>query len=88
MAEGTASEAIELHEHSAKRPENVDSEGNAIGSQQQVDAVAPMTKADLIRVFTAGYAFFCAGVNDGSLGPIIPYLLRSYNIGTNFVSIV
>ena len=55
---------------------------------QPVDVQPPIDKATLLRLIAAGYSFFCAGVNDGSLGPLIPYLLRSYGISTNFVSIV
>ena len=54
----------------------------------EVAAEAPLTFDTKLRLIVAGYSFFCAGVNDGSLGPIIPYLLTTYNINTNFVSIV
>lgn len=55
---------------------------------QQVNAVPSIDRATLLKLICAGYSFFCAGINDGSLGPLIPYLLRSYSINTNFVSIV
>ena len=41
-----------------------------------------------LKMFSAGYSFFTAGVNDGSLGPIIPYMLREYNISTGTLSIM
>lgn len=41
-----------------------------------------------LKMFSAGYSFFVAGINDGSLGPIIPYLLREYNISTGTVSLM
>lgn len=41
-----------------------------------------------LKPLSISYAFFCAGINDGSLGPLIPYLLRTYSIQTSFVSIV
>lgn len=54
----------------------------------EVDAVQPLRMKDYLKLISAGYSFFCAGVNDGSLGPLIPYVLRSYNISTNLVSVV
>lgn len=75
-------EGISSREESTSQQVEVSSERNAGQLQQPLDFA---TKAKLV---CAGYSFFCAGVNDGSLGPIIPYLLKSYNIGTNFVSIV
>ena len=62
--------------------------GEAQYATQAVDAVPPIDNATLLRLICAGYSFFCAGVNDGSLGPMIPYILRTYNISTNLVSIV
>jgi fucose permease len=53
-----------------------------------VEAVPSMDRATLVKLISVGYAFFCAGVNDGSLGPIIPYLLISYDIRTNLVAVV
>ena len=56
-------------------------------SDEGIQAVPPLDRATLACLVSAGYAFFCAGINDGSLGPLIPYLLESYVINTNFVSI-
>ncbi|KAJ5481619.1 Major facilitator superfamily domaingeneral substrate transporter [Penicillium sp. IBT 31633x] len=40
------------------------------------------------KIISAGTSFFVAGVNDGSLGSLIPYVLRTYDIGTNMVAIL
>ncbi|OQE24486.1 hypothetical protein PENSTE_c007G04641 [Penicillium steckii] len=40
------------------------------------------------KIISAGVSFFVAGVNDGSLGSLIPYIIRDYNVSTNMVSIV
>ncbi|KAJ6143785.1 hypothetical protein N7471_003238 [Penicillium samsonianum] len=40
------------------------------------------------KILSAGLSFFVAGVNDGSLGSIIPYVLRTYGIGTNMVAVL
>lgn len=55
------------------------------------DDAAPERGLDFktaLKLVSASFAFFVAGVNDGSLGPIIPYLLRDYNISTGIVSSV
>ncbi|KAF3398037.1 Bypass of stop codon protein 6 [Penicillium rolfsii] len=40
------------------------------------------------KIISAGLSFFMAGVNDGSLGSLIPYVTRSYSIDTNMVSVL
>ncbi|KAB2580505.1 hypothetical protein DBV05_g931 [Lasiodiplodia theobromae] len=45
-------------------------------------------KTNYIKVVSAAFSFFVAGVNDGSLGALIPYLIRSYDINTAMISIV
>ncbi|KAK2794894.1 hypothetical protein FQN51_000637, partial [Onygenales sp. PD_10] len=40
------------------------------------------------KLISAGFSFFVAGVNDGSLGALIPYVLRTYNLQTNLVVVV
>ncbi|KAF7586164.1 hypothetical protein BBP40_009339 [Aspergillus hancockii] len=42
----------------------------------------------LLKLISAGFAFFVAGVNDGSLGSLIPYIREAYHIDTNMVAIV
>ena len=48
----------------------------------------PLTRGTIFKMISAGFSFFFAGCNDGSLGALIPYLLQSYHISTAFVSIV
>ena len=40
------------------------------------------------KVTVAGFSFFCAGANDGTLGPLIPYVLSTFRIGTGEVAIM
>ncbi|KAK9855277.1 uncharacterized protein MYU51_002661 [Penicillium brevicompactum] len=76
----TQTDAMELDER-------VDSGAhhNAVESLQEP---APRTKWVYLKIFSAGISFFVAGVNDGSLGSIIPYILQTYAISTNMVSIL
>ncbi|KAG0650626.1 hypothetical protein D0Z07_2216 [Hyphodiscus hymeniophilus] len=40
------------------------------------------------KLFSAGFSFFVAGINDGSMGALLPYMLREYNIGTSSIAIL
>ena len=40
------------------------------------------------KLFSAGFSFFVAGVNDGSMGALLPYMLKEYHIGTSFIAIL
>ncbi|KXX79335.1 Bypass of stop codon protein 6 [Madurella mycetomatis] len=42
----------------------------------------------LVKLISSGFSFFVAGVNDGSLGALIPYVIRSYGITTAVVSVL
>jgi hypothetical protein len=45
-----------------------------------------ISRRTYLRLISAG--FFVAGVNDGSLGALMPYILHTYHIGTNVVTAV
>ncbi len=40
----------------------------------------------LLKLFSCAFAFFLAGANDGSIGALIPYMLRFYEIGAGPVT--
>lgn len=48
----------------------------------------PRPKWLYLKIISAGISYFMAGVNDGSLGSLIPYAIRSYAIDTNMVAIL
>ncbi|KAK0117177.1 hypothetical protein ONS96_013010 [Cadophora gregata f. sp. sojae] len=41
-----------------------------------------------LKLMSAGFSFFVAGVNDGSTGALVPYIIRDYGINTAIVSSV
>lgn len=47
-----------------------------------------LDKRTLLKLVAAGFSFFMSGVNDGSVGSLLPYMIRDYNISTAVVSIV
>ncbi|KAJ5588318.1 hypothetical protein N7537_010996 [Penicillium hordei] len=52
------------------------------------DSRPPEPKWIYAKILSAGLSFFVAGVNDGSLGSLIPYVIRTYDIGTNMVAVL
>jgi len=40
------------------------------------------------KLISAGFSFFVAGTNDGSMGALLPYILRDYHIGTSLVAVL
>lgn len=51
-------------------------------------AEAPVPRLLLVKLASSGFTFFVAGINDGSLGALIPHIRNEYGIDTNMVSIV
>ncbi|KAK4446095.1 major facilitator superfamily domain-containing protein [Podospora aff. communis PSN243] len=49
-------------------------------------AEEPPSKHSLLRLLSAGTSFFVAGVNDGSLGALIPHIIRTYGLSTAIAS--
>src|ERR1700722_2536376 len=50
------------------------------------EAQSPLKLTIALTLGSAAFAFFVAGVNDGSLGALLPYALRGYHIGTGSVA--
>lgn len=51
-----------------------------------IESEEPLNTATIMKLISCAFAFFLAGINDGSVGALIPYMLRSYNIGTGSVT--
>ena len=87
MATTTQTEHLEVHEltspvswaqnHSSDQA-TCESEGRP---SNQID------RKTALKLLSALFSFFLAGINDGSVGSIIPYLIRDYGISTAIVSV-
>lgn len=73
----TQTETIALPTITSEAPEN-----------EIQDSRLPEIKWMYSKILSAGVSFFVAGVNDGSLGSLIPYVIRTYGIGTNMVAVL
>jgi hypothetical protein len=61
------------------------------GEDQTSTQTSPKTVRDwklLFQLISCGVSFFVAGVNDGSLGALLPYIIRSYGQTTAIASSV
>lgn len=47
-----------------------------------------LSRPILLKLLSCSFSFLFAGTNDGSLGALIPYILRTYNISTKYVAII
>jgi hypothetical protein len=45
----------------------------------------PATQSYL-KLIAAGFSFFYAGSNDGTIGPSLPYILQHYHLSTSLVT--
>ncbi|KAK7181949.1 hypothetical protein DPSP01_006179 [Paraphaeosphaeria sporulosa] len=47
-----------------------------------------LDKTNFVRILTIGFSYIFAGLNDGSLGALTPYILRTYRVGTAHVALI
>ncbi|KAI1312822.1 major facilitator superfamily domain-containing protein [Xylaria venustula] len=74
----------QLSRDSTVRDPEASSEPQITGSE----AIEREPATPFLKLIVAGYSFFCAGVSDGTLGPLIPYILSSFHIGTGEIAII
>lgn len=87
----TTTEALELHTANATSPGHSrrEEEGVYADANTTTTAIQPLEATGIVRlkVFSAAFCFLNAGINDGSLGALIPYILRHYDISTAWMAI-
>ncbi|KAK2763184.1 hypothetical protein FQN54_009820 [Arachnomyces sp. PD_36] len=55
-------------------------------SEEASDPTTPAPPVPVLKLISCGLSFFVAGTNDGSIGTLIPYILKSYNVGTSLIA--
>ncbi|PKS12431.1 hypothetical protein jhhlp_000637 [Lomentospora prolificans] len=81
----STTETVEMVEPQPVKASSVpDPQPQPVDSQSGKQMDSKMT----ICVMSAGLAFFVSGVSDGSIGTIIPYAIREYDINTTTMSSV
>ncbi|KAL1610044.1 hypothetical protein SLS60_001709 [Paraconiothyrium brasiliense] len=92
MSTTTVIEAV----HGVDDPVHIELQSNSQNPSPAVQtnvASAPsdglvLNKENLIKILTVGFSFIFAGLNDGSLGALTPYILRTYHVGTEYVALI
>ena len=91
----TQTDTIEFHELSSPAPwaqtQQTDHQASQPAEPTEPTGNQSSGKLDrrtLLKVASASFSFFVAGVNDGSVGAIIPHVIREYNVNTDIVSSV
>jgi hypothetical protein len=89
MSTTTQTQPVEAYELEPERhSSHTQHDQRSNSSQTAVDAPegTGLDRSTLMKLFSAGFAFFVAGINDGSIGALIPYIIRGYGINTAIVS--
>jgi len=47
-----------------------------------------LTTNSILKLVAASFGYFFAGTNDGSLGALTPYIIRTYAIGTQHIALM
>ncbi|AEO60330.1 hypothetical protein MYCTH_108475 [Thermothelomyces thermophilus ATCC 42464] len=85
-----ATQTVEVQTELVEIPSEPRSE-NRTSTQSDHDgapSAAKYDRATILRSISAGFSFFVAGVNDGSMGPLVPYFMRQYEINPTIVSVL
>jgi hypothetical protein len=90
-----ATKMTELERHTQLEDDNIELgvlQNLAQSVQTNQDAISTenleMTRKNIAKTVAAGFSFFFAGTNDGSLGALTPYILRTYDVGTQYVALM
>lgn len=81
-------ESTELHDLRGSPRESRRTSANHPRGPQDAPADERLDRQMILKLVAAGFSFFVSGINDGSIGPLIPYIIREYNLTTAVVSIV
>ncbi|RSL99835.1 hypothetical protein CEP52_009479 [Fusarium oligoseptatum] len=71
-----------------RRPINPPTKSDEPPGHQSDPAESNANQVPYLKLISAGFSFFVAGVNDGSTGALVPFIIRDYGINTAIVSSV
>jgi hypothetical protein len=91
MATEVALDTSSIHQTGPQEIELRSNEQTPHGNEAQLEGSSQdtaLTHLNILKVLAASLSFFLAGSNDGSLGALTPYILRTYNVGTEYVALM
>ena len=65
-----------------------DQDNSLTSPQQTLPPEEQPTAQAYLKLMCAGFSFYYAGTNDGTLGPLLPYMLQRYNVSTGLVTVM
>ncbi|KAL2139674.1 hypothetical protein VTI28DRAFT_4874 [Corynascus sepedonium] len=84
-----ATQTIEVQTELVEIPQSQNDAQMATNSDERAAPTGPKyDRVTILKLISAGFSFFVAGVNDGSMGPLVPYFMREYQINTTIVSVL
>ncbi|KAI6383661.1 hypothetical protein MCOR25_000110 [Pyricularia grisea] len=91
LQQHTSSDSIELQPTAHhRRQQKQTSEQDAASPDRAAETPQdpPSAKVPYAKLIGCGFSFFFSGVNDGTLGPLIPYIQNTFSIGTGEIAII
>ncbi|ORY71693.1 MFS transporter [Pseudomassariella vexata] len=82
----TVVETVQLEPQPVSRNGRIASPSEAVA--ESTGTAGRESSLPVFKVLVAGFSFFCAGLNDGTLGPLIPYIRSTFHTGTGEVAII
>lgn len=80
---GTHINDVELRPTSKAEPTSTLSIENEDATSEKV-----LNRSTIVKILALGFSYIFAGLNDGSLGALTPYILRTYHVGTEHVALM
>lgn len=90
----TMTETVRADARPASQPPSIELEAvptsgsNCVGDPPAREVASQEQPAPVVKLVGSGFSFFCAGVNDGTLGALVPYILSTFAISTGKIAIM
>lgn len=91
LKQHNSQESIELQPtacHRRQQKQTAEQDAASPKTAEETPQSAPSAKVPYDKLIGCGFSFFFSGVNDGTLGPLIPYIQDTFSIGTGEIAIM
>ncbi|KAI7924478.1 hypothetical protein M0657_004644 [Pyricularia oryzae] len=91
LKQHNSQESIELQPtacHRRQQKQTAEQDAASLKTAEETPQSAPSAKVPYDKLIGCGFSFFFSGVNDGTLGPLIPYIQDTFSIGTGEIAII
>ncbi|TLD26814.1 hypothetical protein PspLS_05327 [Pyricularia sp. CBS 133598] len=91
LQQHSSSDSIDLRptsHHRRQQKQTSEQDAASPDRAEEMPQDAPSAKVPYAKLIGCGFSFFFSGVNDGTLGPLIPYIQNTFSIGTGEIAII